>query len=54
MENVLEDPRQLPPEFRYDAGDEGLQRGVCDYIAGMTDRYAQDTYKKMFYPFERI
>jgi len=26
---------------------------VCDYIAGMTDRHAQDEYKRLFYPFER-
>ncbi len=47
------DPAQLPPEFQRHVSDVGLQRGVCDYIAGMTDRYAQDEYKKLFYPYER-
>lgn len=28
--------------------------GICDYIAGMTDRQAQDEYKKLFHPFERV
>ena len=47
------EPAQLPPEWQAHAEKVGLQRGVCDYIAGMTDRYAQDEYKKLFYPYER-
>ena len=27
---------------------EGLSRTVCDYIAGMTDRYALDEYQNLF------
>jgi dGTPase len=27
---------------------------VCDYIAGMTDRYALEEHKKLFDPFERV
>jgi dGTPase len=26
------------------------ERAVCDYIAGMTDRYAQDEYRRLFQP----
>ncbi|MDD3089570.1 MAG: hypothetical protein PHT95_06480, partial [Candidatus Omnitrophica bacterium] len=26
----------------------------CDYMAGMTDRYALDQYKKFFEPYERV
>ena len=48
----VERPEQLPPEFREHVEKVGLYRGVCDYIAGMTDRYAQDEYKKLFYPYE--
>lgn len=52
----LQDPAQLPPEYQELAAaeEEGLERTVCDYIAGMTDRYAQDEYKRLFYPFERV
>ena len=50
----LTDERQLPDEYRATADREGLYRAICDYIAGMTDRYAQDEYKKLFYPFERV
>jgi len=50
----LADPRQLPDRYRKAAETEGLHRVICDYIAGMTDRYAQDEYKKLFYPYERV
>ncbi len=50
----LADERQLPDDLRATARAEGPHRAICDYIAGMTDRYAQDEYKKLFYPFERV
>jgi dGTPase len=50
----LADERQLPDEYRDAAQTDGLHRTICDYIAGMTDRYAQDDYKKLFYPYERV
>jgi len=31
-----------------------LHRVVCDYIAGMTDRYALQEYAKLFDPMERV
>lgn len=48
----IRNPRQLPPEFRRYKAEAELYQSVCDYIAGMTDRYAQDEYKKLFYPYE--
>ncbi|MHA2219525.1 MAG: deoxyguanosinetriphosphate triphosphohydrolase, partial [Candidatus Hodarchaeales archaeon] len=32
----------------------GKERLICDYIAGMTDRYALDEYKKLFDPYEKV
>ncbi|HOX37851.1 MAG TPA: deoxyguanosinetriphosphate triphosphohydrolase [Candidatus Brocadiia bacterium] len=49
-----EDTRQLPPEHQARVAAEGTHQAVCDYIAGMTDRYAQDQYLKLFQPFERM
>jgi dGTPase len=46
----LKNPDELPEECRKAAGEEGCARAVCDYIAGMTDRYAINTYKKLFIP----
>ncbi len=47
-------PKQLPPEYQLWVAEAGLYQGVCDYIAGMTDRFAQDEYIKLFYPYERV
>jgi dGTPase len=47
------DVAQLPPQYQRWSEQEGVERAVCDYIAGMTDRHAQDEFKRLFYPFER-
>jgi dGTPase len=50
----VEDPFQLPPEVQQRAQDKAnLPRAVCDYIAGMTDRYAIQEHKRLFDPEER-
>jgi dGTPase len=50
------DPHQLPPHIQanIDREDQGLQRVVCDYVAGMTDRYAILEYGKLFDPETRV
>ncbi len=51
----LENPQQLPPEFKSRIRGEGtIKEVIADYIAAMTDRQAQDEYKKFFDPFEKI
>jgi dGTPase len=47
-------PDQLPPDHRRRAETEGLHRVIADYIAGMTDRFAQDEYQRLYEPFERV
>ena len=47
-------PEQLPPHVRKRAKADGLHRAVCDYIAGMTDRFALDEYNRLFSPYERV
>lgn len=32
----------------------GRERVICDFIAGMTDRYALDEYKRLYEPYERV
>ncbi|MCS6845626.1 MAG: deoxyguanosinetriphosphate triphosphohydrolase [Caldilineales bacterium] len=50
------DPRQLPPpvQARMARGDEPRERVICDYIAGMTDRYAIQEYQRLFDPEARV
>lgn len=50
----MEKPGQLPPSDQQKIKKWGGQRVICDYIAGMTDRYALDEYKKLFDPYERV
>jgi dGTPase len=44
----------LPPGFRLRLEKEDVQIVVADYIAGMTDRFAAQEYKKLIDPFELI
>ena len=43
-------PDELPEEFGDTVREEGVARSVCDYISGMTDRYAVNLYKQLFIP----
>ncbi len=44
------EPTILPPHIRTWVQERGLERAICDYIAGMTDRYAVEEYQKLFDP----
>ncbi len=52
----LRKPQLLPPEnFSLISGaGEEEHRVICDYIAGMTDRFALEEHKKLFDPFEKV
>ena len=43
-------PEALPEDFQPQLSFEGMERTVCDYIAGMTDNYAVDKYTELFIP----
>jgi len=47
------EPAQLPPTVQQAVEQRGLYRGVTDYIAGMTDRYALQEWERLFDPFTR-
>jgi dGTPase len=52
----LDEPRQLPLDLqsRMNHGPESAERAVCDYIAGMTDRYAILEHQRLFDPEARV
>ena len=51
----VKQPEQLPNTTRSRIlRGEDPHRVICDYIAGMTDRYCLEEYKKLFDPFERV
>ncbi len=43
-------PETMPAEYTARLDRDGVGRTVCDYIACMTDRYATDTFRRLFIP----
>jgi dGTPase len=50
----VETPALISGRYRRRREGEPVPRMVCDYIAGMTDRFALDEYKKLFDPYEKV
>ncbi|MBI1800434.1 MAG: deoxyguanosinetriphosphate triphosphohydrolase [Chloroflexi bacterium] len=48
------EPLMLPEATQRRRASAQLERVVCDYIAGMTDRFAMQEYQKLFNPEERV
>jgi len=44
------EPSILPKHVQEETTQWGLERTICDYIAGMTDRYAIEEHQKLFDP----
>jgi len=52
FEALLSDPALLPEDWRTRCGmarDRATARAVCDYVAGMTDRFAAQEYRRIFH-----
>ena len=43
-------PDDLPSDFQDIRARDGVDRAVCDYIAGMTDSYAVEKFEELFIP----
>ena len=50
FEYYMKHPDALPEDFLPQLCFGGIERTVCDYIAGMTDKYAVDKYSELFIP----
>ena len=48
--HYLKNPDQMPKNMQETAGKEGIERAVCDYIAGMSDRFAIYTFNNLYVP----
>lgn len=48
-----DEPAMLPRHVQELVDEHGLERTICDYTAGMTDRYAVDEHSKLFDPSTR-
>jgi dGTPase len=54
FQSYAEHPSLLPPAYQEKFRTCGQMRVICDYIAGMTDRYALDEYRRLFDPYVRV
>ena len=50
FEYYINHPEALPEDFQPQLSFDGMERTVCDYIAGMTDNYAVDKFNEIFIP----
>lgn len=50
FEYYCKEPDRLPDEFQSIRAAEGVERAVCDYVAGMTDKYAVEKFGEVFIP----
>lgn len=45
-----ENPTMMPQEYVQIIYQDGVERGVCDFLAGMTDRFATNEFTALFVP----
>ena len=50
FEYYVANPMRMPENYTKNLEDEGVERCVCDFVSGMTDRYAIETYNDLFVP----
>ncbi len=54
FDTYVKHPTLLPKKYIRKMESVGRERVICDYIAGMTDRFALDEFKRLFEPYERV
>lgn len=50
FEYYVKHPEKMPALYRNNCESEGVERCVCDFISGMTDRYAIEVYTGLYIP----
>lgn len=50
FEYYVANPEKMPATYYKNIESEGVERCVCDFVSGMTDRYAIETYNDLFVP----
>ncbi|MBE6948919.1 MAG: deoxyguanosinetriphosphate triphosphohydrolase [Ruminococcaceae bacterium] len=48
--HFMKNPDKLSEDYKAIADADGLRRAVCDYVSGMTDKYAISIYKELYIP----
>ena len=47
FETYSAQPEEMAPSYRELIAEEGVERAVCDYLAGMTDRFAEREFERL-------
>ena len=50
FEYYVKHPEKMPTQYQANIESEGVERCVCDFLSGMTDRYAIETYRSLYVP----
>lgn len=50
FEHYVANPDKLPKLYRENCESDGVERCACDFISGMTDRYAIEAYSELYIP----
>ena len=50
FEYFVKHPNEMPAVYFNNTVDEPVERCVCDYLSGMTDRYAIDLFRELYVP----
>lgn len=50
FEHFVKHPDQMPELYRRNCENETVERCVCDFLSGMTDRYAIEVYSELYIP----
>ncbi|MBQ8892809.1 MAG: deoxyguanosinetriphosphate triphosphohydrolase [Clostridia bacterium] len=48
--HFMENPKEIPEEYAAVLREEGVERAVLDYLAGMTDTYVVNLYREIYLP----
>lgn len=49
-EHFVRHPQEMPEIYKKNLNNEGVERCVCDFVAGMSDRYAIDLFRELYVP----
>ena len=50
FEYYVAHPEEMPSLYVRNLESEGVERCVCDFVSGMTDRYAIETFNQLYVP----
>ena len=50
FEHYVKNPDKMPMLYQKNIEQDGVERCVCDFLSGMTDRYAIETYNELYIP----